>query len=85
MDLGIKGRRALVCAASKGLGYACAEALAREGVQVTITARTEAALAAAADRLRAETGTEVAYAAGDITTEAGRAARWRPARTRTFW
>ena len=74
MDLGIKGRRALVCAASKGLGYACAEALAREGVQVTITARTEAALAAAADRLRAETGTEVAYAAGDITTEAGRAA-----------
>ena len=40
MDLGMKGRRALVCAASKGLGYACAEALAREGVHVTITART---------------------------------------------
>ncbi len=74
MDLGIKGRRALVCAASKGLGYACAEALAREGVLVTITARTEGALAAAADRLRSETGAEVAYSAGDITTEAGRAA-----------
>ncbi len=74
MDLGIRGRRALVCAASKGLGYACAEALAREGVHVTITARTEGALAAAAGRLRAETGAEIAYAAGDIATEAGRAA-----------
>jgi 3-oxoacyl-[acyl-carrier protein] reductase len=74
VDLGIKGRRALVCAASKGLGYACAEALAREGVRVTITARTEGALAVAADRLRAETGADIAYAAGDITTEAGRAA-----------
>jgi 3-oxoacyl-[acyl-carrier protein] reductase len=74
MDLGIKGRRALVCAASKGLGYACAEALAREGVAVTITARTESALAAAAERLRRETGAAVGYAAGDIATEAGRAA-----------
>jgi 3-oxoacyl-[acyl-carrier protein] reductase len=74
MDLGIKGRRALVCAASKGLGYACAEALAREGVRVTITARTETDLAAAAERLRVETGAEVAHVAGDITTEAGRAA-----------
>lgn len=74
MELGIKGRRALVCAASKGLGYACAEALAREGVHVTITARTEGALAAAAERLRSETGGEVAYIAGDIATEAGRAA-----------
>jgi 3-oxoacyl-[acyl-carrier protein] reductase len=74
MDLGIKGRRALVCAASKGLGYACAEALAREGVHVTITARTEGALAAAADRLRTETGSEITAVAGDITTEEGRAA-----------
>jgi len=74
MDLGIKGRRALVCAASKGLGYACAEALAREGVRVTITARTEADLAAAAGRLRAETGAEVSFVPGDITTEAGQAA-----------
>ena len=40
MDLGIAGRRALVCAASKGLGRGCAEALAREGVEVTILART---------------------------------------------
>ncbi|MGC1817996.1 MAG: SDR family NAD(P)-dependent oxidoreductase, partial [Casimicrobiaceae bacterium] len=48
MDLGIEGRRALVCAASKGLGRGCAEALAREGVDVTICARTESEVARAA-------------------------------------
>jgi len=74
MDLGLNGRRALVCAASAGLGYACAEALAREGVAVTITGRDAAALDAAVARLRAETGATVTAAAGDITTEAGRAA-----------
>ena len=42
MDLGIRGKRALVCAASRGLGRGCAEALAREGVEVTICARTAA-------------------------------------------
>jgi 3-oxoacyl-[acyl-carrier protein] reductase len=74
MDLGISGRRALVCAASAGLGYACAEALAREGVAVTITGRDPAKLEAAAFRLRAETGAEIRTAVGDITTAAGRAA-----------
>lgn len=74
MDLGLKGRKAIVCAASKGLGRACAFSLAREGVQVTITARTEADLAATASEIEEATGTPVIVAAGDISTEAGRAA-----------
>lgn len=74
MDLGIKGRSALVCAASKGLGRACARALAAEGVAVTITGRSADALKAAASELRAEYGGDVAIAVGDIATEEGRAA-----------
>ena len=74
MDTGLAGKRALVCAASKGLGRACAMALAREGVHVTITARTDAALQATAAEIRAETGATVTAVAGDITTEAGRVA-----------
>jgi 3-oxoacyl-[acyl-carrier protein] reductase len=74
MDLGLKGRRALVCAASKGLGRACAMALAREGVAVTITARTAETLEQTAAEIRTETGATVIAVAGDITTEAGRAA-----------
>lgn len=74
MDLGIAGRRALVCAASKGLGKACAMALAREGVAVTITARGAEALEAAAAEIRAATGATVIAVAGDITTPEGRAA-----------
>ena len=74
MDTGLTGKRALVCAASKGLGRACAMALAREGVAVTITARTAEALERTAAEIRAETGVEVTAVAGDITTDAGRAA-----------
>lgn len=74
MDTGLRGKRALVCAASKGLGRACALALAREGVHVTITARTAGPLHEAAEAIHAETGAEVTAVAGDITTEAGRAA-----------
>ena len=74
MDLGIAGRRALVCAASKGLGRGCAEALAREGVDVTIVARTEADVARAAKEIGAMAGRKVAWLACDITTAAGRAA-----------
>jgi 3-oxoacyl-[acyl-carrier protein] reductase len=74
MDTGLKGRSALVCAASKGLGRACATALAQEGVNVTITAREPNALAATAAEIRALTGVLVIAVAGDITTEAGRAA-----------
>ena len=73
MDTGLKGKRALVCAASKGLGFACAMGLAQEGVDVTITARTAATLEQAADAIRAATGVTVTTVAGDITTEAGRA------------
>ncbi|MDR6294397.1 MULTISPECIES: SDR family oxidoreductase [Inquilinus] len=74
MDLGLTGRRALVCAASKGLGKGCALALAREGVAVTITARGAEALEAAAEEIRRATGVQVTVVAGDITTEAGREA-----------
>ncbi len=74
MDTGLTGKRALVCAASKGLGRGCAMALAREGVAVTITARSPEALEATAAAIRAATGVAVTTVAGDITTEAGRAA-----------
>ena len=59
MDLGIAGKKAIVCAASKGLGKACATSLAREGVDVTICARTEETLNAAADEIRALGGGKV--------------------------
>src|SRR3954467_9286821 len=74
MDLGIEGKWALVCAASKGLGKGCAAALAREGVNVVITARGAEALEATAAELRALGGGEVRTVAGDITTPEGRAA-----------
>ena len=74
MDLGIDGRRAIVCAASKGLGRGCAEALAREGVHVTICARTEADVARAAREIGDATDRPVGYVACDITTPEGRAA-----------
>jgi 3-oxoacyl-[acyl-carrier protein] reductase len=74
MDLGIKGRSAIVCAASKGLGRGCALALAREGVAVTINGRRADVLEATAAAIRKETGAKVTAVAGDITTEAGRAA-----------
>jgi 3-oxoacyl-[acyl-carrier protein] reductase len=74
MDFGIRGKKAIVCAASKGLGRACAMSLAREGVAVVITARTAADLAKTADEIRKETGVKVTPVPGDITTEAGRAA-----------
>ncbi len=74
MDLGIKGKKAIVCAASKGLGRACAMSLAREGVELVITARTRETLEATAAEIRAATGAKVTAIAGDITTDAGRAA-----------
>ena len=73
MDLGIAGRRALVCAASKGLGRGCAEALAREGVDVTICARTRTDVERAAAEVGAQAGTTVRWVACDITTPEGRA------------
>ena len=91
MDLGIAGKWALVCGASKGLGAGCAQALVREGVNVVINARGAEVLAATAADLRA-VGADAARAGGqkwpeprvlavvaDITTEAGRAAVWEVA------
>ncbi len=79
MDLGISGKWALVCGASKGLGYGCAEALVREGVHVLINARGADALADAVQRLQAVAaesghGAAVESVACDITTPEGRAA-----------
>ena len=74
MDLGIRGRNAIVCAASRGLGKACALSLAREGVNITMMARTKEVLEAAAKEIRDATGVRVTAVAGDVTTEAGRAA-----------
>jgi 3-oxoacyl-[acyl-carrier protein] reductase len=78
MDLGIKGKWALVCGASKGLGLGCAQALVQEGVNVLIVARGAEALQQAAEKLIADkahpTGASVLFVAADITTDAGRAA-----------
>jgi 3-oxoacyl-[acyl-carrier protein] reductase len=74
VDLGIKGKWAIVCAASKGLGYGCARSLAGEGVNLVINARTESTLKETAERIRKETGVEVIAVAGDITREQGRSA-----------
>jgi len=74
MDMGIKGKTALVCAASKGLGRGCAMALAAEGVDLVITARGAEALEATAAEIRKLHGVKVTAVAGDITTPEGRAA-----------
>ena len=72
MDMGIRGRKALVCAASKGLGKGCAMALAGEGVELTIVARTVETLEATAEELRRAHGVPVTTVACDITTAEGR-------------
>jgi len=72
MDLGIRGRTALVCAASKGLGRGCAFSLAREGVDLVITARGREALEKTAQEIRSATGVRVTTVVGDITTDEGR-------------
>jgi len=73
MDLGIRGKTALVCAASKGLGKGCATSLAREGVNLVITARGKEALEATAEEIRKASGVKVTTVVGDITTAQGRA------------
>ncbi|ATX66554.1 SDR family oxidoreductase [Roseinatronobacter bogoriensis] len=73
MDMGIAGKRALVCASSKGLGRGCAEALAAEGVHLVMNARGSEALEEAAAAIRAAHGVEVVTVVADITTEEGRA------------
>jgi len=73
MDLGLKGKWAIVCASSKGLGRGCAEKLAEAGVNLVINARTKGPLEETAAALRASTGVKVIAVACDITTDAGRA------------
>jgi len=74
MDLGIKGKQAIVCASSKGLGLGCARALAQAGVDLVINARGAEALNAEAQNIRDEFGVGVIAVPADITTEDGRAA-----------
>ena len=74
MDLGIRARRAIVCAASKGLGRGCAEALAAAGAELVINARGAEALEATAAVIRERHGVAVTAVAADVTTEEGRAA-----------
>ena len=74
MDLGIRGKKALLSGASRGLGRACAHALAAEGVDVTIVARTKDVLERAGAEIAKATGAKVTTVAGDITTREGRAA-----------
>ena len=74
MDLGIQGKKALVCASSQGLGYACALALAQEGCVVFINGRDAQKLHLAAEALQRATGARVTPVQADIATEEGRAA-----------
>jgi 3-oxoacyl-[acyl-carrier protein] reductase len=74
MDLGLKGRVALVAAASGGIGYAAALELAREGARVFVCSRDAARIEAAAERIRAETGAEVSGVAADVTSDEDAAA-----------
>ncbi|MGC3936638.1 SDR family oxidoreductase [Roseobacter sp. EG26] len=73
MDLGIKGKRAVICASSKGLGFGCAQALAAAGCDLVMNARGQEALEAAAEKIRSEHGVSVEAVAADITTDSGRA------------
>ena len=72
MDLGIKGKKALVCASSKGLGFGCAESLADAGVNLVLNARSEHQLELTADYIQKNYGVEVQAVAADITSEEGR-------------
>ena len=74
MDLGLKGKTALVCASSKGLGLGCARALAEAGVDLVMNARGAEALAASAAAIREEFGVKVTEVAADVTSDEGRAA-----------
>ncbi|SOH93469.1 3-oxoacyl-[acyl-carrier protein] reductase [Monaibacterium marinum] len=73
MDLGLKGKKAIICAGSKGLGRGCAEALAAAGVDLVLNARTASTLEETAEAIRAAHGVNVQTVACDITTEEGRA------------
>jgi 3-oxoacyl-[acyl-carrier protein] reductase len=73
LDLGIAGRRAIVCGSSRGLGRACATALARAGVEVVINGLDEARVAAAAEQIARDTGARITPVAADVTIRDGQA------------
>jgi len=85
MDMGLKGRKAIICASSKGLGRGCAEALAAEGCEIVINGRTKETLEETAEAIRATTGAKVTAIAADVGTEKARGSCLKPARTRIFW
>jgi 3-oxoacyl-[acyl-carrier protein] reductase len=74
MDMKIAGRRAIVCASSKGLGRGCAHALAREGVEVFVNGRNADEVAQTVENIKSDTGAKVTGVVADVTTEAGRVA-----------
>ena len=74
MDLGISGRKAIVCASSRGLGRACAQALAAAGCEVVINGRDEESLKATAAALQRDTGAKVIPVRADVATPEGQAA-----------
>ena len=74
MNFGIAGRKAIVCASSRGLGYGCAMALAQEGCEVVINGRDVARLAAAADEIAQATGAKIIPVAADVATPDGQKA-----------
>src|SRR6187455_2294644 len=77
MDLGIAGRKAIVCASSRGLGRSCAEALAQAGCEVVINGLDRARLEATAEELRKATGAKIIAVAADVATPEGQAALFR--------
>jgi Short-chain dehydrogenases of various substrate specificities len=85
VDLHLHGKRALVCGASRGLGYGCAEALAREGVAVTLVARRQEDLDQARAKIEALGSAPVQIVAADIATAEGRAAALAVCPTPEFW
>ena len=85
MDLGIAGRKALVCASSKGLGRACAEKLAEAGCEVVVNGRSRDSAEATAADVRKATGAKVTAVAADAPAPRARPRCLQPARSPTFW
>jgi 3-oxoacyl-[acyl-carrier protein] reductase len=84
MDLGIRGRTAIVCASSQGLGKVCARALAEAGVSLVINGRNRALLEQTADEIRQATGVEVTAVIADVSTSRDRRRCSRPAPRPTY-
>ena len=84
MDLGISGRKAIVCASSRGLGRACAKALAEAGCEVVINGREPERLAATASELRQATGARIVAVTADVATADGQRRCSTPVPSRIF-